>query len=158
MMLIKSALASAGFTVTGTDNFKDAGNLLIEAPPSMLVTEIRLGAYNGLQLAYRGKSMKPPMTIVLTSAYRDPVLERDVARIGATFVLKPVTPRDFLAAVYRTALRHPTSNGTFEPIQPPFERRETERRHVPADRSVDDERRRTDRRHMVPLASRLSQT
>src|SRR6266478_2163049 len=76
MALIKSALTWAGFTVTGADNFKDAGNLLIEAPPSLLVTEIRLGAYNGLQLAYRGKSMKPPMTIVLTSAYRDPVLER----------------------------------------------------------------------------------
>lgn len=70
LALIKSALASAGFTVTGTDNFKDAGILLIEAPPSLLVTEIRLGAYNGLQLAYRGKSTRPPMTIVLTSAYR----------------------------------------------------------------------------------------
>jgi FixJ family two-component response regulator len=124
----------------------------------MLVTEIRLGAFNGLQLAYRGKSMTPPMTIVLTSAYRDAVLERDVDRIGATFVLKPVTARDFLAAIYRTALRQPTSKGTFEPIQPPFERRQTERRQVPAKRFLNDERRRTDRRHSVPLASRLAQT
>ena len=158
LMTIKSALTSAGFVVTGIDNFKDAVNLLVEARPSVLVTEIRLGAYNGLQLAYRGKSMKPPMTIVLTSAYRDPVLERDVERIGATFVLKPVTARDFLAAVYRTALRQPTQKGTFEPIQPPFERRQTERRHVPAERSANDERRATDRRRGLPLASRLAQT
>ena len=156
--MIKSALTSAGFMVTGIDNFKDAVNLLVEARPSVLVTEIRLGAYNGLQLAYRGKSMKPPMTIVLTSAYRDTVLERDVERIGATFVLKPVTARDFLAAVYRTALRQPTQKGTFEPIQPPFERRQTERRHVPAERFANDERRSTDRRLSLPLASRLAQT
>ena len=149
MMLLVSALTSAGFTVRGTDNFKDAGHLLVEAPPSMLVTEIRLGAYNGLQLAYRGKSMKPPMTIVLTSAYRDPVLERDVERIGATFVLKPVTARDFLAAVYRTALRQPTSKGTFEPIQPPFERRQTERRQFPAEGLLNDARRRTERRRLA---------
>jgi DNA-binding NtrC family response regulator len=158
MVLIKSALTSAGFTVIGTDNFKDAGTLLVEAPPSMLVTEIRLGAYNGLQLAYRGKSMKPPMTIVLTSAYRDPVLERDIERMGATFVQKPVTARDFLAAVSRTALRQPTSKGTFELVQPPFERRQTERRQTPANGLPDDERRSTERRHGVPLASRLSQT
>jgi DNA-binding NtrC family response regulator len=158
MMLIKSALDSAGFTVTGADNFKDAGSLLIETPPSVLVTEIRLGAYNGLQLAYRGKSMKPPMTIVLTSGYRDPVLERDVERIGATFVLKPVTARDFLAAVYRSALRQASSKGTFEPIQPPFERRQTERRQFPTDGLPNDERRGTERRYSVPLASRLSRT
>jgi DNA-binding NtrC family response regulator len=157
MVLVTSALTSAGFTVSGTDNFKDATTLLVEAPPSMLVTEIRLGAYNGLQLAYRGKSMKPPMTIVLTSAYRDPVLERDVERMGATFVLKPVTARDFLAAVYRTALRQPTSKGAFEPVQPPFERRQTERRGSSGRGSSDDERRRNDRRQSVPLASRLSQ-
>lgn len=146
MMMIKSALTSAGFRVASTDNFKDAVNLLTEGRPSVLVTEIRLGAYNGLQLAYRGKSMKPPMTIVLTSAYRDTVLERDVERIGATFVLKPVTAREFLAAVYRTALRQPTQKGTFEPIQPPFERRQTERRRSPTGGPFEAERRMTERR------------
>jgi DNA-binding response OmpR family regulator len=158
MMVLKSVLTSAGFTITATDNFKDAATLLVEAPPSMLITEIRLGAYNGLQLAYRGKSMKPPMTIVLTSAYRDPVLERDVERMGATFVLKPVAARDFLAAVYRTALRQPTSKGMFEPVQPPFERRQLERRQSPSDWLLDNDRRRTERRHNVPLAGRLLQT
>jgi DNA-binding NtrC family response regulator len=158
LLFIESTLTSAGFTVRTTDNFKDAATQLVEAPPSMLVTEIRLGAYNGLQLAYRGKSMKPPMTIVLTSAYRDPVLERDVERIGATFVLKPVTAWDFLAAIYRTAMRQPTSKGTFEPVQPPFERRQTERRQSPANAPLDDERRGIERRQRVSLAGRLSQT
>jgi DNA-binding NtrC family response regulator len=158
MALIKSALISIGFTVIGVDNFKDAGGLLIEAPPIVLVSEIRLGAYNGLQLAYRGKSVWPPMTIVLTSAYRDLVLQRDIERMGATFVLKPVAARDFVAAVYRTALRRPNLEGAFEPVQPPFERRETERRQSPTDATTDGERRRTERRHAVTLVARLSKT
>jgi len=158
MALIKAALISAGFTVTEADNFKDAGALIIEAPPSMLVSEIRLGAYNGLQLAYRGKSVWPPMTIVLTSAYRDPVLQRDIERMGATFVLKPVTARELIAAVYRTALRQPNSEGAFEPVQPPFERRQAERRQSPANGPLDTDRRRTERRHDVPLVARLSKT
>jgi DNA-binding NtrC family response regulator len=158
MALIRSALISAGFTVTGSDNFKDAGALLIEAPPIMLVTEIRLGAYNGLQLAYRGKSVWPPMTIVLTSGFRDPVLQRDIERMGATFVLKPVTARDLVAAIYRTALRLPNPEGAFETVQPPFERRLAERRQSPVHGAAGAERRRTERRHDMPLAFRLSKT
>ena len=65
--LIADALRLAGFTVMVTHTFNDAKTLLSEDPPSLLVTEIRLGAYNGLQLAFRGRSLKPYMTIVLTS-------------------------------------------------------------------------------------------
>ena len=158
MALIKSALISVGFTVIGADNFKDAGALIIEAPPIMLVSEIRLGAYNGLQLAYRGRSVWPPMTIILTSAYRDPVLQRDIERMGATFVLKPVAAQDFVAAVYRTALRQPNLEGAFEPVKPPFERRQAERRQSPANGPLDADRRRIERRHEVPLVARLSKT
>jgi DNA-binding response OmpR family regulator len=151
MVLIKSALTSAGFIVTATDNFRDAGTLLIEAPPSLLVTEIRLGAYNGLQLAYRGRSARQPMAIVLTSAYPDPVLRRDVERMGATFFLKPVSEREFLAAVYRTALRKPSSEGTVEPVQPPFERRRADRRQSSPSNALEAERRRTERRRRSVL-------
>jgi DNA-binding response OmpR family regulator len=148
MAFIKSALTSAGFTVKGTDNFKDAVALLVEAPPGLLVTEIRLGAYNGLQLAYRGKSARPPMAIVLTSVYPDPVLRRDVERMGATFVLKPVTGRDFVAAVIRTALRTPGSEGTVETVQPPFERRQADRRQDSPGEILEAERRGTERRRV----------
>jgi DNA-binding response OmpR family regulator len=150
LAFIKASLTSAGFIVTATDNFKDARALLVNAPPSLLVTEIRLGAYNGLQLAYRGKSVSPPMAIVLTSAYPDPVLRRDVERMGATFVLKPVTGRDFVAAVIRTALRKPGSGGTLEPVQPPFERRQEDRRQSSAADLLDVERRANDRRGTLP--------
>ena len=151
MAFIESALTSAGFIVTRTDNFKDAKALLVEALPRLLVTEIRLGAYNGLQLAYRGKSAMPQMTIVLTSEYPDPVLQRDVERIGATFVPKPLTAGELVAAVHRTALRRPNAEGRFDPVQPPFERRHADRRHSSTSGLPEADRRRTERRRIVPL-------
>ena len=48
-----SALSGAGFTVSATGNYVDAKNLLTTHPPLVLVTDVRLGAYNGLQLALR---------------------------------------------------------------------------------------------------------
>ena len=135
-------------------NYDDGKSLLIKAPPALLMTEIRLGAYNELHLAYRARVTKPDTTIVLPSAYSDPVLLRDVEQMGATFVLKPVTARELVAAIYRTALRQPNPAGTFEPIRPPFERRQIDRRQTPQDQLVETERRGPERRRPVAQAQR----
>ena len=126
--------------------------LLIEAPPSLLVTEVRLGAYNGLQLAYLSKSARPQMPIVLTSAYIDVVLQRDMERMGVTFVPKPITAREFVVAVYRTALRQPNSAGVLEPVQLPFERRQGARRQPFPGGPLESDRRRSERRRSLPFS------
>jgi CheY-like chemotaxis protein len=144
MVRVVSALSGAGFTVTATDNYHEARNRLAAAPPRVLVTEIRLGAYNGLQLALRAEAAGRRTAVVVTSAFPDPVLQRDADRVGATFALKPLTEAALLAAVYRTAIRRPNANGALEPIRPPFERRSGERRM--ASSPVESERRSADRR------------
>jgi DNA-binding response OmpR family regulator len=151
-----SVLAAEGFAMMTVANYSDGKSLLTSAPPALLITEIRLGAHNGLHLAHRARLTKPDMTIVLLSAYADPVLIRDVEQVGATFVLKPVTARELAAAINRTALRQPNSLGTFEPIRPPFERRQTDRRQTPQDRLVEMERRSFVRRRAVDQAHRVS--
>ena len=140
-----SALTSVGFAVTLADSFDIARQLLVTRPPLVLVTEIRLGAYNGLHLAIRGAGMVPPLTVVVTSGTADVVLEREAERIGATFVLKPVTASELTAAVFRTALRRPNADGIIEPVRPPFERRRHDRRTLTAGSMV-LERRRLERR------------
>lgn len=145
---IVSTLTSAGLSVTATDNFSDARALLVAQLPLVLVTEIRLGAYNGLHLALRGRSMRPYMTVVVTSGFPDAVLQREAERLGATFVPKPVTTPELLAAVYRTALRQPTPDGTVQPVRPPFERRHRERRQI-AVSGLEQERRHEERRRDV---------
>src|SRR5690242_13904673 len=111
LIALVSALTGAGFRVSATDNYPDARNLLASDPPLLLVTEVRLGAYNGLQLALRARTAGPRVTVIVMSGYADTVLQRDAERAGATFALKPIDPRELLAAVYRTAMRPPTMTG-----------------------------------------------
>ena len=147
MIRVVSALSGAGFTVTATDNYQEARNRLATAPPLVLVTEIRLGAFNGLQLALRAEGAGRRTAVVVTSAFPDPVLQRDAEHARATFALKPLTEAALLAAVYRTATRRPDANGALEPIRPPFERRSGERRM--ASSPVESERRSADRREVI---------
>jgi DNA-binding NtrC family response regulator len=149
---IASTLTAARFNVTAANNFSDAKTLLVAHPPMVLVTEIRLDAHNGLQLALRGLSMRPHMMLVVTSAFMDPVLQHEAERFGATFVPKPVAASELVAAVYRTALRQPNPDGTLEPIRAPFERRQDERRHGERRRYAAvsrKERRQVDRRRGI---------
>jgi DNA-binding NtrC family response regulator len=147
MIRIVSTLTGSGFRVSSTDNYPDAKAFLSTHPPLVLVTEIRLEAYNGLQLALRARSMTPRVTVIVTSGYPDSVLQRDAERVGATFALKPLDASELLAAVYRTAARRPDASGALEPIRAPFERRRAERRQSAG--SVSVERRLVDRRRDV---------
>jgi hypothetical protein len=123
----------------------------------LLVTELRLGAYNGLQLALRGRQLQPQMAILVTSTMVDAVLHREAELLGATIVLKPLDARESLAAALRTALRPVRSDGTFDPIRPPFERREAERRLSPTDLFMPN-RRHGERRKGVPSPSPKSRS
>lgn len=139
-----SALTSAGFTVTLTDNFDAAKALIAAQPPFVLIAPVRLGHHHGLELT-RQTAAPRPMRVLLTNAVRDTLLQSDVEREGATYVVKPVPAHDLVAAVYRTVLRSANSEGILEPVRPPFERRKRERRLLTAV-LIDAERRRVDRR------------
>jgi two-component system response regulator RegA len=115
-------VSSLGFHVTVADNFHDALERL-RVPPALLIADIRLGEYNGLHLVLRGKAVKRDLAAIVTSAVADSVLQSEAEQLGATFVLKPTTTEELRAAICRTLLR--TSS---EPIHPPFERRQAERR------------------------------
>src|SRR5688572_26347726 len=96
-----STLKSAGLIVTAADGFASARARLVRRPPTVLVTEIRLGYHNGLHLAHIARWMRRKMILVVTSRYRDPVLTRDAEALGAAFVQKPLTPAGLLAALSR---------------------------------------------------------
>lgn len=123
-----SALTTAGFSVTAIDSFIEARAYFARQPPTVLVTDIRLRAYNGLQLVLRGRLISPSTAMVVTSGFDDTVLRREAEQAGATFVLKPVTAAELCAAVVRTALRKPDPDGQLTPIREPFERRLHQRR------------------------------
>ena len=139
-----SGLANSGFHITVAESFLEAKALIDRQPPAVLITDVRLREYNGLHLVLRGKAARPDMAAIVVSAVPDPVLQAEAERMKATFVLKPTTRQEFLAAVYRTLFRSPEDSA---PIRPRFERRIAERRLVEkaiskAERRVAERRRR----------------
>jgi hypothetical protein len=70
-----------------------AAKARLEHGISLLVTELELDDYNGLQLALRAQSYSIPALVV---GRHDDVLERDAEQLGATFVRKDELDRNRL--------------------------------------------------------------
>jgi DNA-binding NtrC family response regulator len=93
---LEALLTSAGYRVVVAADFAAGRRALFSKPPDLVLTDIRLGEFNGLQLL--ALSSIPIPAIVITG-FADPVLE-DVARsLGAVFVLKPIVPSALLELV-----------------------------------------------------------
>ena len=145
-LFVTTALIAAGFGIRTADNYHDARSLLAVSRPLLLMTEVRLGAYNGLQLALRARAATPRIPVLVMSGWADPVLQRDAESAGATFAVKPLTRSELIAAAVRTAVRPPMVDT--EPIRAPFERRHGERR-APTALAVQVERRVVERRRDI---------
>jgi DNA-binding response OmpR family regulator len=150
-----SALTAVGFTVTALESFIEARAYFSQHPPIVLVTDVRLAAYNGLQLVLRGRLTSPYTAMVVTSAFDDPVLRREAEQAGATFALKPFTASELCAAVFRTALRQAHPDGTVTPIRAPFERRQHQRRQSERAWAGVDQRKAERREDVMTLLTRV---
>ena len=87
--LVEHWLEDAGYEVVACSRFEAARDYLLAHPPDALVTDVRLGAYNGLQLALRASRSAPGTAVLVMSAYDDIVSRRDAAAFGGRFMLKP---------------------------------------------------------------------
>jgi FixJ family two-component response regulator len=67
------------------------------------VTDVRLGAFNVLQLVLHMRQARPEGAVVVLSAWDDPVIRHDAERAGARFLAKPVKRQDLLAALAQAA-------------------------------------------------------
>ena len=89
-------LERAGYDVVATESVQEGRSVLDEATPHLLITDVRLGAFNGLQLI----AMSPrPIPAIVTTGFPDPVLEAEALQLGAKFLLKPIEPAGLLALV-----------------------------------------------------------
>ena len=52
---------------------------------------MRLGAFNGLQLAVISRDTYPDIRLIVFSGFDDPVLRTEAEHVGATYIVKPVT-------------------------------------------------------------------
>jgi DNA-binding NtrC family response regulator len=97
-------LVQAGYDATAVGTFEEARRIISGTPPDLLITDIRLEEYNGLQLILNTPRTIP--TIVITG-FADPVLEAEARRGGAAYIVKPVQPLQLLEVVAeKLAARH----------------------------------------------------
>jgi CheY-like chemotaxis protein len=86
----------ANYRVIAVSTFNDGRRALADAQPDILIADVRLGEYNGLQLVATNPRIIPA---IIVTGYPDPVLEADARRFGADYLLKPVSPGALLAMV-----------------------------------------------------------
>ena len=108
--MVEYWLAEAGYDVVACSCFEAARNYLAAHPLDALVTDLRLGEFNGLQLALQASDPGRRTAVLVMSAYDDVVLRRDAAACGGRFMLKPFD-RESLLTQLSDALSTTTAPG-----------------------------------------------
>ena len=102
---LTTLMENAGYRVTAVGSFEEARNALADHP-DLLLTDIRLGPYNGLQLIIRGRAINPRLGAVVVTAHPDIVVQREAERLDAIHIEKPVDPEQLLREVARALAAH----------------------------------------------------
>lgn len=91
LYLLTQAFQNAGYEVVAESDFASARKSLRTHRLTALLTDVRLGEYNGIQLALLARELHPTIKVVVFSGFDDPVLREEAERVGAPFLVKPVS-------------------------------------------------------------------
>lgn len=86
--VMADALRGLGVSVHEADGFAGGRELIAETAPHVLITDLRLGAYNGLHLVLRLRATAPRLKAIVLVETPDPVLEREALRLDAELLVK----------------------------------------------------------------------
>jgi two-component system response regulator YesN len=100
-------LRAAGYGVTGVSTYEE-GRQELASMPDLLITDVRLGVYNGLQLLMRGRMLNPRLHGIVVTGYADQIVRREALHLLAEHLEKPVDA-DRLLQVVSNAFRHPST-------------------------------------------------
>jgi len=92
-------LEGAGLAVVGCRNFQDAREYLQGHTPGVLVTDVRLGAYNGLHLVLLARQRASSMPVIVYSAHDDQALREEAHSFGAVYLQKDQLLTDLVPSV-----------------------------------------------------------
>lgn len=73
-----------------------AAKQYLDEQPAVLISEVRLGEYNGLHLALRAQARRIPTILV---GEPDSVLQREAVQFGATYLAGPLDAQRLLSAI-----------------------------------------------------------
>jgi two-component system response regulator GlrR len=101
--MLSELLSGVGYEVLSAGTFEEGKHLADEGNPDLMLIDIRLGDYNGLQLAVRERVNHPGRPVIVMTGHSDPVLEAEARRHGAEFVEKPLHPARLIELIRRMA-------------------------------------------------------
>jgi DNA-binding response OmpR family regulator len=87
-------LADAGYRVVTAGSFQEARDILRDSLPDLLIADVRLGSFNGLQLVINYR-----VPAIVITGHADNVLEAEARRVGAEYLVKPVDPEELMAVI-----------------------------------------------------------
>jgi DNA-binding NtrC family response regulator len=99
LRLVKNWLTGIGFEVDAFDQFEPAKRHLMSSTPQVLVTDVRLGAFNGLQLVVLAKLAHPEIVAIVLTGFEDPVLRKEAADAGAVYLPKPIRAEQLIDVI-----------------------------------------------------------
>ena len=103
LQAVERAFQEAGEDVVCAATFEDARAALRTESFDALLTDVRLGAFNGLQLAVIARDLHPDIRLIVYSGFNDPVLRAEAERVGATYLVKPIASSELLERIRRPA-------------------------------------------------------
>ena len=100
-LMLLQLLGTAGYDVLSAATFEEGRQLVDTGNPDLLLVDIRLSQFNGLQLAVRSRVNHPHRPVIVMTGHSDPVLEAEARRHGAEFVEKPLHPGRLIDMIRR---------------------------------------------------------
>ena len=98
-------LRDAQYQVTGAATYDAAKRLLSVGSFDLLVSDVRLRGYNGLNLIRQSTTDHPEMATMIISGYDEPMMQLEAGRYGAEYLRKPIKPAEFLETISRALAR-----------------------------------------------------
>lgn len=102
LSVVKECLQSVGYTCAIAMSAENALDLLAESAFSLMITDLQMGAMDGIELTKRVKKSHPAMPIIVMTGYIDDHSYDEAIEAGAAdFLKKPFTMNEIRTRVGR---------------------------------------------------------
>lgn len=102
-------VTEAGYRAISASSLHEATEALTREAPDLIITDVRLQGYNGLQLLAMGAR---PIPAIVVTGFPDRMLEADAHKMGADYLEKPLSPASLLSLI-RVKLEATAPNALF---------------------------------------------